>query len=99
MITLLSFLVGWAEGWTASGRPDISVSWEQSPADRDKRSAWMAVQGPAAWGQITVWETGEVALEAISTEHGEVVLSDHLTVSGEEQLAGAIRRLIAGCEV
>ena len=99
MLTLLSFLAGWAEGWTASGRPDVSISWEQSADGRPKQAAWMSVQGPAAWGQLTVWESGEVAVEAMSVETGELVLSEQLAVASDYELLAIIRRLVAACEV
>ena len=59
----------------------------------------MSVQGPAAWGQLTVWESGEVAVEAMSVEAGELVLSEQLTVESEYELSAVIRRLVAVCEV
>ena len=99
MLTWLSFLAGWVEGWTASGRPDLSIGWERSDDGRPKQAAWMSVQGPAAWGQLTVWESGEVAVEAMSVEAGELVLSEQLTVESEYELSAVIRRLVAVCEV
>jgi hypothetical protein len=99
MLTLLSFLTGWAEGWIASGRPDMAVSWERSPQDRPKQSACVAVQGPAAWGQLTVWESGEVTVEAMSTESGALMLSEHLSVTSDEELLTIVRRFVATCEV
>ncbi len=98
MSTLLTFLAGWAEGWIASARPDITVTWEEGPANRDKRATWMAVQGPAAWGQITVWESGEVAVEAMSVDTGKLLFSEHSVVSGVEGLSPLIRKLVATCE-
>jgi hypothetical protein len=99
MLTLLSFLAGWAEGWIASGRPDVAVSWEQSADDRPKQAAWIMVQGPAAWGQLTVWESGEVSVEAMGAETGDIVMSENLDVKNEQDLLGVIRRLVAACAV
>lgn len=59
----------------------------------------MSVQGPAAWGQLTVWESGEVAVEAMSVETGELVLSEQLAVASDYELLAIIRRLVAACEV
>lgn len=98
MLTLLGFVAGWAEGWLASGRADLSVTWEDSPKDRDKLATWVTIQGPVAWGQLTVWDTGEVAIEAMNVESGELIISENAQVDSTELVGQLIRKLVAACE-
>lgn len=91
-------LTGWAEGWISSGRPDVTVTWERSPSDRDKQATWLLMQGPAAWGQITLWDSGEMAVEAMDVNTGAVVLSEHISEGDEEVVLRNIRRLLTACE-
>jgi hypothetical protein len=98
MLTLLGFVSGWAEGWLASGRTDLTIAWEESPSDRDKLATWITVQGPAAWGQLTVWETGEVALEAMEVDSGDLIISENAQVDSTELVGRLIRKLVAACE-
>jgi hypothetical protein len=98
MLTLLGFVAGWAEGWLASGRTDLVVAWEDSPSDRDKLATWITIQGPVAWGQLTVWETGEVTLEAMDVGSGDLIISESTRVDSTELVGQMIGRLVAACE-
>jgi hypothetical protein len=97
LVSLLTFAEGWAEGWLAAGRGDTTVRWERSPDDRPKRAVWVSVQGNAAWGQLTVWESGEVHVEAMDTETGVLVLSDDRFVGTAAALSAELRSLVARC--
>lgn len=59
----------------------LGVRYEESPPGRPKRSAWVVVEGPAAVGQLTLWETGECDVEAEATFDGEVLIRRTTTIS------------------
>lgn len=51
-----------------------------------------------AWGQLTVWETGEVMLEAMDVGSGDLIISESTRVDSTELVGQLIRRLLAACE-
>ncbi len=98
MLTLLYFLGGWADAWSASGRTDVSLEFVLGPEDRPKRAAWIIAEGRAVAGQLTVWDTGELECEAVRMDSGEQVLLESLVVESPEDLGSQIRRLISACD-
>ncbi len=62
--------------WTARlDRPAVEATFTEGPADRDKRAVWTQLAGPAAHGQLTLWDSGEVEVEAYAPESLRLVLS------------------------
>ena len=51
-------------GWAAKG---LDVTLSDSPTDRDKRSSWVTVHGPAGEGVLIVWDSGEAEEETLTT--------------------------------
>jgi len=98
MLTLLYFLGGWADAWSASGRTDVSLEFVMGPEDRPKRAAWIIAEGRAVAGQLTVWDSGELECEAIRVDSGEQVLLESLVIESPEDLGSQIRRLISACD-
>lgn len=77
---------------------DLTVAWEDSPRDRHNLATWITIQGPVAWGQLTVGETGEVVLEAMDVGSGDLIISESTRVDSTELVGQLIRRLVAACE-
>ncbi len=98
MLTLLYYLGGWADAWSASGRTDVSLEFVMGPEDRPKRAAWIIAEGRAVAGQLTVWDTGELESEAVRVESGEQVLLESLVIESPEELGSQIRRLVSACD-
>ena len=98
MLNFVPFLLGWAEGWISSGKTAPTLSSVQGDTSRPKTSAWLVVEGLEVAGQITVWDTGECDLEAFDIETGVPKLQETRTVASFEELASAIRLVVAICE-
>ncbi len=98
MLTFLDFLMGWASGWTSSGRTTPSVSAQLGDATVNKRSAWLQVEGDSVAGQVTVWESGECELEAYRVDTSDAVVLEHRQIRSLEELESAIRTVVAACE-
>lgn len=90
---MLSALRDWFLALPEEAR--VGVRYEESPDDRSKRSAWIVVEGPAASGQLTLWETGECELEAEATFDDQVLLQETSTVASESDVARAAESLLA----
>jgi len=52
-------------------KPSWDVSFERSPTDRPKTSAWVRIEAGTSRGQITVWSSGECDSEVVS-DSGEL---------------------------
>lgn len=98
MLNLLSFLAGWSEAWSASGRGSPTMSFVLGEPNRPKRSATAQVEGVGVSGQITVWESGECDIEAYDHETGEPVILESLSLKSEDELGSAIRRVLNACQ-
>lgn len=83
---MLSALRAWFDA--LQGERALGVRYEESPP-RPKRSAWIVVEGPAATGQLTVWDTGECDIEAETTFEGEVLRRETLQLAD----AGEVSRV------
>jgi len=97
MLTLLYFLAGWTEAWSASGNTILSMSFEMGPEERSKRAAWTVVEGPGASGQVTVWESGECQLEVYATGSGREIVNEAVQLKSAEELGSTLRRVLASC--
>ena len=98
MLTLLYFLAGWVEGWTASGRTSPSMTVTMGDESLPKRSAWAIIEGQNVMAQLTLWETGESEVEAYHSDTGESLFRQSTQVSTVEELRSLIRKLVAVCE-
>lgn len=98
MLDLIAFLAGWAEGLSYRENLELTVRWEESDRGLPKRSAWVSIEGPSAWGQLTVWESGEVMIEAMAPGSGDLLLSEAHPAIDAEELNELLRRLVRSCE-
>jgi hypothetical protein len=97
MLTLLYFLAGWVEAWSASGRTTPSMVFTMGSDDRPKRAAWAAIEGANSMGQITVWESGECDIELYDTETGKELIHESVRLGSAEDLGSALRRTLNAC--
>jgi hypothetical protein len=66
-IPFLDELRAWHDSYVADGgRRGISVEWNDD-LHEPKRAAWIVARGRSAWGQLTLWESGECETEAVGT--------------------------------
>jgi len=97
VLDLLHYMAGWADGWAADRDAPISVQFTMGPADRDKRSAWIATESPTALGHLTIWETGEVEAEVVESESMRRVYVVSAVVKDAEALSMRLRAFVDAC--
>ena len=77
---LLSYLASWLRDY--EGPPDVMIGLERGGDPSECELGWLTGDGPAAFGNLTVWETGDVAVELYDSETAEAVLLSRGRVRG-----------------
>ena len=93
-VPFFTYLAEWV---TQLDRPSVTADFTHGPDNRPKRAAWAMVEGPAAAGQLTVWESGEVEVEAFDPATSEPVLAESLVVHAEHELDVLLSWLLSTC--
>jgi hypothetical protein len=88
------------ESWFRGERDDLiasgyAISMHRGSGLADKRSAWVEIESPRAAGQIIVWDSGEVDIEAVAKRDGATLLAETRTVETRAELEDAARTLVA----
>lgn len=92
---LLSALRRWGASREEELRADgMVVELHSSGPERDKPAGWLIVEGDAAVGQLTVWNTGEAAVECAAVQPGSVVRCEHHDLASTAELHAVIDRLL-----
>lgn len=94
MNTLISYIAGWTAGYNAAA-PAVQVEFHQRGGP--KPSAWIMIEGPVNAGQLTVWNTGEVEVEAYAISTSERVHAESVQLTSEGELGHRLEQLASIC--
>lgn len=90
---LLRLLRDWV-GRTEPRLSSLGVQLALSSNDEgEKKSCWIEAEGSARLGQLTVWSTGEVDLQVMRRNDSTLVVNEHRTAVGGEDLDLVLRLL------
>ena len=92
---LLGYLARWLRDY--EGPPEVVIGLESGGDPAECRLAWLTGDGPSASGNLTVWETGDVAIELYDSATADAVLLSRGRVSGWPELAPFIASFVATC--
>jgi hypothetical protein len=93
-IDVLGSLRDWFDGTvSAVAQPGFKATFDCSPDDRDRRSAWVTAESPARLGQLIVWDTGEAMLSLAEVSTGEVT-EEHRQIASADEFREAARILL-----
>lgn len=98
MLTLLDVVLAWHVGWTAGARTQPSIELTIGDVDRSKRSIWLTLQGDEVSGQLTVWDSGEMDLEAYRNVDSSAVLRESRQVDTPTEVLRAIEEVVRACQ-
>jgi len=92
---LLSYLASWLRDY--QGPPDVMIGLERGGDPSECQLGWLTADGPSAFGNLTVWETGDVAVELYDRDTAEAVLLSRGRVNGWSELAPFVSRFVSVC--
>jgi hypothetical protein len=73
------------------------VSAASGAATSECETSWLTVEGPAAFGHLTLWESGIVAVEIYEVASAETLLRSRLQVTSMAELASQLSAFVEGC--
>ena len=84
MSAFLDAMESWARS-ISSGERGVTVTFTRGPTDRNKTAASVALESPTVLGAASVWSSGEVEVQILKIEDGQLILqvSDVLAVPGD----------------
>jgi hypothetical protein len=93
--SVLDDLRSWFEAHQNSLAADgYQVEFTESPADRDKLSAWVTITSARRIGQLVIWDTGEAELSMADVASARVA-EEHREITSEIGLRDATETLLA----
>lgn len=92
---LLSYLDRWLVDY--SGPPELVMGLERGSEQAECAVGWLTVEGPAAFGHLTLWDSGDVAIEVYDGNTAEFLLRSRGRVSTIAGLVAHLCVLVAGC--
>lgn len=85
----------WFEDYSgAGGRRGIRVEFNEGPPERPKRAAWVRAEGAAAFGQLTLRESGECDTDAHATRRRTSILLRSRVLDDPTQVAAIADDLV-----
>jgi hypothetical protein len=90
---------GYLEMWARdyAGPPELMVSAARGAATSECETSWLTVEGPAAFGHLTLWESGIVAVEIYEVASAETLLRSRLQVTSMAELASQLSAFVEVC--
>ena len=90
---------GYLEMWARdyAGPPELMVSAASGAAMSEYETSWLTVEGPAAFGHLTLWGSGDVAVEIYEGASAETLLRSRFQVASIAELAGHLSAFVEGC--
>lgn len=92
---LLSYVDRWLADY--SGPPELMMGLERGSERSECAVVWLTAEGPAAFGHLTLWESGDIALEIYDADTAECLLLSRGRVTAIAGLAAHLGELVAGC--
>jgi hypothetical protein len=92
---LLAYLRHWLNDY--GGPSELVMSLERSSERSECGVAWVTAEGPDAFGHLTLWESGEVAVEVYDGATGAVLLRYRGRVRTVRELAPHLRDYVQRC--
>ena len=90
---------GYLEKWARdyAGPPELMVSAASGAEMSECETSWLTVEGPAAFGHLTLWESGDVAMEIYEVASAETLLRSRSQVASIAELAAHLSVFVEGC--
>ena len=92
---LLSYLDRWLADY--SGPPELVVGLERASERSDCAVGWLTAEGPTAFGHLTLWDSGDVAMEVYDDDTAEFLLRSRARVSTVAELAAHLCAFVVSC--
>lgn len=89
------YLEMWARDY--AGPAELMVSAESGSEMSECATSWVTVEGPAAFGHLTLWESGELAVEIYEIATAEPLLRSRFRIASIAELADHLSALVEGC--
>lgn len=92
-------LVAYLQRWTNdyAGPPELVISFEGGSERSECMVAWVTVEGPDGFGHLTLWESGELAIEVYDGDTAAAVLRLRSNVSAVADLGRHLHAFVSGC--
>ena len=91
---LVTYLIGWFDGWSAAGGRNLNASGGTSAKEWPTQSAWIQLEGSLRSGRLAVWENGQIDLEIYDNSSAEPVLLRSSNIQTVEALVQSIKELL-----
>jgi len=92
---LLSYLGRWLADY--AGPPELVVGLERGSERSDCAVGWLTAEGPAAFGHLTLWDSGDVAIEVYDDDTAEFLLRSRGRVTTVAELAAHLCAFVVSC--
>ena len=80
-----------------SGPADLVLGLELGSERSDRAVGWLTAEGPAAFGHLTLWDSGDVAIEVYDYDTAEFLLRSRGRVSTITELAAHLCAFVVSC--
>lgn len=92
---LLSYLRLWLRDY--AGPPELVLSLDQGSVESECAVAWLTAEGPAGFGHLTLWDSGELAIEVYDGATAAVLLRHRGRVRTVADLASHLQEYVGRC--